>query len=184
MTCDYYESDERMIKKELFNEIAEMEVKKWIKAEMIEKAQKALEEGNLEVAKKTLDKIKTTASSQIRKYYDEVQRYRRRLERITGGEKEEKKMFRAFLPAIKMIRAKVMYAKARGVVTDDFVAFFNKHLSYLESEDDVNKFRIFCRYFESILGFYKYYEELKENLMKEVNQALREKKKRQAYIRR
>ena len=172
VSFSYYDKDGK-VKKNLFDKMAEEEARSLIKASEIERAEEEKRKNNLKEAKKILENIQYTASSQIRKYYDEVRRYKIKIEQS----KEKIQEFDKLLPYIKMLRAKVMYAKGRKVVTDEFVHFINKNLSLLNSKEDLQKFLIFSRYFEAVLGFMKFYEEYKDQLLQTVKRALKRAKK-------
>lgn len=176
MKCFYYEAEGK-VNRELFNEIAEEIAKDLSEADKIEKAQEKMQQNNYKEAKKILESIKSTATTQIRKYYDELRRFRTQMEQAHNQQERQEK-FEKLLPSIKMLRAKIMYAKGRGVVTDNFVNFMNKNVSFIKSEKDLEKFLLFCRHFEAVLGFLKYYEELKKQLLDIAKEALRQQRQR------
>lgn len=88
--------------------------------------------------------------SQIRKFYDEVLLFASRVR----GEEDFQKM----LPYIKMLNAKAAYAKGRKHITEDFKNFISNCLSQIQTKKD---FDVFTKFFESFMGYYKYYEETK-----------------------
>ncbi|CAD7778718.1 MAG TPA: type III-A CRISPR-associated protein Csm2 [Candidatus Atribacteria bacterium] len=174
MGYEYYEKDGKTIKRELFNEEAEKEARILSDANKIEEAQIKMEQNKYAEVKTILENIRSTASSQVRKYYDELRRFKTQIEQEQN--KEEK--FGMLLPTIKMLRAKIMYAKGRDVVTENFVNFINTHISSLKTSQDYEKFLLFYHHFEAVLGFLKYYEELKKHLLDTAKKALRQQRQR------
>jgi CRISPR-associated protein Csm2 len=97
------------------------------------------------IAKSIADELTNTGgegnkSSQVRKFYDEIIRYQ------SAGESA----FPKNLPFIRMICAHAAYAKGRGHVDDNFVAFLQGGLRKVECFDDLKMFRTL---FEAVIGF-------------------------------
>ena len=86
-------------------------------------------------------------STQLRKFYDEVCMWH---EKINGDENK----LNECLPFIKMINAKVAYAKGRKLVDNEFESMINEALKQVSSLDT---FRNFKTFFEAFMGFYKSY---------------------------
>jgi CRISPR-associated protein Csm2 len=86
--------------------------------------------------------------SQIRKFYDEVLRFKD----ISKNEIE----FQKSLPYIRMLKAKVQYALGRGLVSEEFKHFINESIDAVKDKDD---FEVFATLFEAFMGYYKYYDE-------------------------
>jgi len=84
-------------------------------------------------------------STQIRRFYDELVGWQ---ERIDSNE-EKYKQYEAF---VKMLNAKVAYAKGRNLVTQDFVDWFGACLRQVSDARTLNHFRL---HFEAMLGFLK-----------------------------
>ncbi len=82
-------------------------------------------------------------STQIRRFYDELVSWQ---ERVNGRDEEFKK-YEAF---IKMLNAKVAYAKGRGLVDDTFEKWFRDCIAETNNAVALNHFRL---HFEAILGF-------------------------------
>lgn len=177
MGYEYYEKDGKTVKRELFNEEAEKEARILSEAPKIEEAQAKIEQNKYQEAKRILENVNSTASSQVRKYYDELRRFRAQIEQAQNPQEKQEK-FRKFLPPVKMLRAKIMYAKGRGVVTENFVSFVSKHISLLKIDADFENFLLFCRHFEAVIGFLKYYEELKKQLLEIAKKGLRQQRQR------
>ncbi len=91
-------------------------------------------------------------STQIRKFFDEVIRFKGLLQ--TNPEQ-----FNELLPYIKMLNAKAAYAAGRDLIGSDFKSFLSEGIGQV---NDRNDFELFCSFFEAFLGFYKYYS-TKEN---------------------
>jgi CRISPR-associated protein Csm2 len=87
--------------------------------------------------------------SQIRKFYDELRMWEQKANTAEA--------FGMFLPFIKMMNAKVAYAKGREFVDDQFAAWFSSCLSQIKQADEqgLAVFKNFCTLFEAFLGFYK-----------------------------
>jgi CRISPR type III-A-associated protein Csm2 len=87
--------------------------------------------------------------TQIRKFYDEVCMWAEKTRSVDAFEKN--------LPFIKMMNAKVAYARGRELVDDKFVAWFSSCLSQIRSADEVGMatFQNFRTLFEAFIGFYK-----------------------------
>ena len=84
-------------------------------------------------------------STQIRRFYDELVSWQERI----NGEPEKFKQFEAF---IRMLNAKVAYAKGRGLVGDEFERWFRECIKATTSATALNHFRL---HFEAVLGFLK-----------------------------
>lgn len=97
---------------------------------------------------------KTNNISQLRKFYDEVISFDSRLQ---GS--QEKDEFEKLLPYIKMLNAKAAYAKARDLISDEFVDFIKKSISLVSDRKD---FDVLKTFFEAFMGYYKYEEEKKK----------------------
>jgi len=92
------------------------------------------------------------ASSQLRRFYDEVLMWQQRVR----GDKEK---LARYLPLIQMLNAKVSYASGRGHVTDTFVTMMRQCLAQIDAEKpaSLDNFKLF---FEAVIGFRRYEEEL------------------------
>ncbi len=83
--------------------------------------------------------------SQIRKFYDEVNR----LQTIVDGDRSKWKIVE---PQLHMLVAKTAYAEGRGLVSRDFSKFIRESI---EQTDNPDNLRIFGNFFEAFMGFYK-----------------------------
>ncbi len=80
--------------------------------------------------------------TQIRKFYDEVLRF-----------KSNTDEFEVLLPYIKMLNAKAAYAMGRDLISKSFKDFISTSIKQIENRDD---FEVFANFFEAFIGFYKY----------------------------
>jgi len=91
----------------------------------------------------------TNKPTQIRKFYDEGCMWAEKTRSVDDFEKN--------LPFIKMMNAKVAYARGRELVDDKFVAWFSSCLAQIKAADEVGMvtFQNFRTLFEAFIGFYK-----------------------------
>ncbi len=83
--------------------------------------------------------------TQIRRFYDELVGWQERI----GGDDAKFKQYEAF---IRMLNAKVAYAKGRGLVDDEFERWFRECIKATTSAKALDHFRL---HFEAVLGFLK-----------------------------
>lgn len=84
-------------------------------------------------------------STQIRRFYDELVGWQERID----GDDEKFRQLEAF---IKMLNAKVAYAKGRKLVDDQFESWFRDCIRSTTSARALDHFRL---HFEAVLGFLK-----------------------------
>lgn len=106
-------------------------------------------EANKIATDKIAKKHKPTAYTQIRKFYDEVLRYK---VKISANESE----FEKYLPYVRMINAKLTYANAKENLSEKCLAFFKAHINEIS---DVRDFYAFADFFEAFMAFYKKHSE-------------------------
>ncbi len=87
--------------------------------------------------------------SQLRKFYDELFKLSRRAQ-----ECEEDEWKNIILPNLHMLIPKVVYAKARKLVTDKFVKFIKGLIEEIKSKEDL---KLAVDFFEAFIGFYRVY---------------------------
>ena len=92
-------------------------------------------------------KEKENKATQLRKYYDEIIMWEQKIRQTPDKYLE-------YLPFIKMLNAKVAYAKGRELVDDNFVLLM-RHCTKEIQEDDIQTFYTFKLFFEAFMGFYK-----------------------------
>lgn len=84
--------------------------------------------------------------TQIRKFYDEISMWDMKVS--MNPEK-----FQEYLPYIRMLNAKVAYAKGRNnLVDDNFVRLMSHCLNEVNSVESMHAFKLFM---EAFIGFYK-----------------------------
>ncbi|MCQ1550083.1 MAG: type III-A CRISPR-associated protein Csm2 [Candidatus Accumulibacter phosphatis] len=83
--------------------------------------------------------------TQIRRFYDELVGWQ---ERINGDDEK----FRQYEAFIRMLNAKVAYAKGRQLVDEQFVSWFRDCLKTTTNAKALDHFRL---HFEAVLGFLK-----------------------------
>ena len=89
---------------------------------------------------------KGNKSTQLRKYYDELNMWHQKI-------KQNPANYQEYLPLIKMMNAKVAYAKGRDLVDDNFVKLMRHCLNQVN--DDLKTFETCKLFFEAFMGFYK-----------------------------
>ncbi|MCF8000005.1 MAG: type III-A CRISPR-associated protein Csm2 [Methylococcaceae bacterium] len=106
-----------------------------------------------EVARETAECIaqykKGNKSTQLRKYYDELCMWDQKI-------KQNPDNYAEYLPLIKMLNAKVAYAKGRDLVDQNFVDLMRHCLNQVTIEKKT--FETCKRFFEAFMGFYKMYQ--------------------------
>ena len=85
-------------------------------------------------------------ASQLRGFYDEIVMWEQRARQMS------KEDFARHLPLIRMLNAKVAYAKGRKLVDDNFFALM-RHC--LEQVSDYQSLRHCKLFFEAFMGFFK-----------------------------
>ena len=132
-----------------------MELKLWK-----DKSKKLLEPDLFSVkaenlAKKVSDEggDRVNKPSQIRKFYDEVIRFKSEI-KINPSEFSER------LPYLQMLNAKAAYASGRNLVSNSFKDFISSALSQVKDKDD---FDAFSGFFEAFMGYHKFYDEKKKH---------------------
>ena len=83
--------------------------------------------------------------TQIRRFYDELVGWQERID----GDDEKFRQYEAF---IRMLNAKVAYAKGRKLVDEEFVSWFRQCIQTTTTARALDHFRL---HFEAVLGFLK-----------------------------
>ncbi len=130
--------EQKIVNEDLFSKTAEEEAKKFLKSVSTDNR------GN-----KRGDKD-TPTSTQIRRFFNDILSIKQKIEIAPLEQKNT--VFKKQLPYIKMIKAKVVYAKSRDHVNDDYEKFMNK---YIDNIKDIDDFFVFCDFFESIIAYSK-----------------------------
>ncbi len=95
-----------------------------------------------------LDKNKNN-STQIRKFYDELLMWN---ERVQSKRKEKEAEFKQLEPFIKMLKAKVAYAKGRKHLDESFTDIFNRCIDQANSAETLRYATLFM---EAVVGYSK-----------------------------
>ena len=127
----FEDPQKKVLKKELLSKEAENLVKSW---------RKRRDDGREERDNPTL--------TQVRRFYNDILSLKHKVDSFNDQEKAEK--FKYILPYVKMLKAKVAYAKGRGHVNKEFKEFIDK---YVDTINDIDDFETFCTFFEAIVAF-------------------------------
>lgn len=103
------------------------------------------------LAKNSGDRNKST---QLRRFYDELGLWNDKVNG-TGLPEERAARYREFAPLIKMLKAKVVYAKGRNHVDGNFVALFCHAIDQVKDPRTLGQAKLFM---EAFMGFYKAYK--------------------------
>jgi CRISPR-associated protein Csm2 len=87
-------------------------------------------------------------STQLRGFYDEILNWEQRSRQLT------EEQFKAQLPLIHMLIAKVAYAGARGNISQDFEKLMRECITQITDKASLKNCKLF---FEAFMGFYKVY---------------------------
>lgn len=98
-----------------------------------------------EATAKNIATSKVNKSTQLRRFYDEICFWHERVE-------QDETKFQEYLPYIRMLNAKVAYAKGRKHVDDNFVQLLGHCLKQVESPTTMKHFKFFM---EAFMGFFK-----------------------------
>ncbi len=105
--------------------------------------------------------------SQLRKFYDELSMWNDKVHLRLRGKTNPAEQYKEFAPFIKMLNAKVTYAKGRnqkedkldptvkdktGLVDKNFVDLFSSSIRKIEDPKSLQMCKLF---FEAFIGFYK-----------------------------
>jgi CRISPR-associated protein Csm2 len=94
-------------------------------------------------------KDKHKKSTQLRKFYDEIGMWDQKIS-------QNRNSYPEYLPLIKMINAKVAYAKGRDLVDNNFPQLMRHCLDQIDEKPE--SFETFKLFFEAFMGFYKMYK--------------------------
>ncbi|MGY6214205.1 type III-A CRISPR-associated protein Csm2 [Methylolobus aquaticus] len=92
---------------------------------------------------------KANKPTQVRRFYDELCMWDQKVRDLDS--------FGRLLPFIKMMNAKVAYARGRDLVDDKFVTWFSTCMEQIRepNETGLAAFRNFRTHYEAFLGFFK-----------------------------
>lgn len=97
-------------------------------------------------------------STQLRKFYDELVMWADKVQTVVKLEPGQKnrdvreERYRQSVPFIKMMNAKVAYAKGRGHVDESFEAMFSHCIKAISDAETLKHAKLFM---EAFMGFYK-----------------------------
>lgn len=93
-------------------------------------------------------------SSQIRKFYDEVQRFNTLSKNllVTDDIAQKDMKWETIHASLHMLIAKAAYAEGRKLTSPNFTDFIRSGVGQIDSPDDL---KIFTNLFEALMGYYK-----------------------------
>ena len=149
-----YEKSETVDVQSVFNKIKAL--KKWSDYEKDIDEMTKLKGDAFKIAQQMTYERKPE-SSQLRKFYDEVLKGYTLLKSPKPDVKEVRQI-------LSMLRPRIMYASARGVVKKTFVEFINSSIDMKRFrtgilEDFKEDYNYFIKFFESIVGYHRYLSE-------------------------
>lgn len=97
------------------------------------------------IARKLNERRNANKPTQLRRFYNELLMWE---DKIAGDPNK----FTEMLPLIKMLNAKVAYAKSRDNVDEQFSKFIRTSLNKVNSVESLHRFKLL---FEAVLGFYR-----------------------------
>jgi CRISPR-associated protein Csm2 len=101
-------------------------------------------------------KLGQVATSQLRRFYEDVTVLKRRIDQAANEGQPREKVFERFRADFKMLRAKAYYAHGRNkrVFPVEFLEFFEQHVLSVRT---VQEFDAFCQHFQAVVAFHKFY---------------------------
>lgn len=95
--------------------------------------------------------------TQLRRFYDEIVMWDNKLAQVQGENLEDRKeklaaKFNEYLPFIRMLNAKVAYARGRNLVDSNFTQLLSHCLGQMNTPEQMQTFKLFM---EAFMGFYK-----------------------------
>lgn len=113
-----------------------------------------------DIALKVSEQIKRDSSknktTQLRKFYDELTMWNEKIQLNSKNKRNEE--YKKLAPFIKMLKAKVAYARGRGYVDDNFIDVFNECIDAIHSPETLRDAKLFM---EAVMGFCKFQESKK-----------------------
>jgi CRISPR-associated protein Csm2 len=106
-----------------------------------------------EEAEQWAKKFRDIMPSQLRRFYEHVSSFQRRLD----SSQDRVRCFDELRPEFKMLKAKAAYTAGRDRNNSallDLLQFFVNHTTAVKSLEDFNAFR---KHFEAIIAFHKFY---------------------------
>ncbi len=107
-----------------------------------------------ELAQQRAEEFQKLNSTQLRRFYGEVQSIRRQLELEIEKNKDPDAAFSEVRARFLMLKARGLYAKKRmKELPDAFVQFLVDHVHAVKTAKD---FQAFFRHFEAVVAFHRY----------------------------
>lgn len=100
-----------------------------------------------EDAAKAIKNNKNNKRTQLRKFYDELIMWNERVQSSTSSKNEK---YSELEPFIKMLKAKVAYAKGRGHVDEEFQKIFNQCIDQIKDPKTLLHAKLFM---EAVIGY-------------------------------
>jgi CRISPR-associated protein Csm2 len=95
--------------------------------------------------------LNANKSSQLRRFYDELLMWNDAVQQVQSNEGREGK-YKELEPFIKMLKAKVAYAKGRNHVDGNFEKLFSRCIDSIDSHESLRYCKLFM---EAFTGYYK-----------------------------
>ncbi|HEY3443125.1 MAG TPA: type III-A CRISPR-associated protein Csm2 [Paludibaculum sp.] len=115
-----------------------------------------------EEAERWAKEFKEIATSQLRRFYEHVVTLRRtaEIEREQNPNLGDEGVFERIRPEFKMMKAKAAYTAGRADRRDKpkYLALLQFCVNHTHSVKTMKDFEVFCRHFESVVAFHKFYE--------------------------
>jgi CRISPR-associated protein Csm2 len=92
--------------------------------------------------------------TQLRRFYDELAMWNERVQTQDAPTRAAK--YKEFEPFIKMMRAKVVYAKGREHIDETFDKLFSRCVEKIDTPESLKRCKLFM---EAFMGFYRQYGE-------------------------
>lgn len=113
-----------------------------------------------DIAEQAAKKIKSNKNAnnttQLRKFYGELAMWN---DRVQLYKTDRNAKLEELLPFIKMMKAKVAYAKARGHIDDNFLTIFSRCIDQITSVETLKDAKLFM---EAVMGYCKLEESTKQ----------------------
>lgn len=105
------------------------------------------------VAKQVYGSGSTNKRTQLRRFYDELAMWNERVQTQSAATREA--TYKEFEPFIKMMRAKVAYAKGREHIDETFNKLFSRCVEKIDAPESLKRCKLFM---EAFMGFYRVYD--------------------------
>ena len=109
-----------------------------------------------DIAEKAAEIVSGNKSSnkrtQLRRFYDELAAWNETVQQNKPAAREAK--YKDLEPVIKMMKAKIVYAKSRGHVDANFEKLFLRCINSVNSHETLKYCKLFL---EAFMGYYRYY---------------------------